>query len=614
MKKTRKWPSLIVAAFTVLSFGACTDWGQMDPPAGNQIYPKLEQVTHLSFDDEELDPTAIMTFAYPDGEVPVLAQDEALGQVLHMPGGYARIFNPLQHAEDAVSLSFWVKQELPVTEEDGEQVTKEQDLTGALFSFENENATSRLFFTANGWLCYEGVDGAYSENNPADVQTGMMTPGEWHFVAVSIHNNGYFVYVDGMKKIDKTETNFDCSKMVQFMAKVPYIYIGYGSDTQTGTMWIDDVKVFRNKLTKTQWERPNIGGGEDTHFDYILPDETPIFTVGAEDNSTGWWTAFSNYYRIPANTTMRFRFENHTSGGGNWNNWNLALSTDAERNGDGYAEYFVIRSDLYGWGDAYNGENFSNTGYGDWDQFRADMEGAIVDVTIRREGAEVYVTAVQTSPNGTVYQENFHATCGDGSQVVRAFFICDGSHQIFDKDGCGVIKSVPVTIQTIGAEDNSTGWWTAFSDYFSIPAENTLHLNFENHTSGGGNWNNWNLALATDAERGGDGYAEYFVIRSDLYGWGDAYNGENFSNTGYGDWDQFRADMEGANVEMTIQRKGSEVYVTAVQTASNGTVYQENFHATCGDGSQVVRAFLICDGSHQIMKPDGCYLFEAIYK
>ena len=106
MKKTRKWPSLIVAAFTVLSFGACTDWGQMDPPAGNQIYPKLEQVTHLSFDDEELDPTAIMTFAYPDGEVPVLAQDEALGQVLHMPGGYARIFNPLQHAEDAVCLLY----------------------------------------------------------------------------------------------------------------------------------------------------------------------------------------------------------------------------------------------------------------------------------------------------------------------------------------------------------------------------------------------------------------------------------------------------------------------------------------------------------------------------
>ena len=38
--KTRKWPSLLLAVFTVLSFGACDDWGQMDPAAGNQIYPK----------------------------------------------------------------------------------------------------------------------------------------------------------------------------------------------------------------------------------------------------------------------------------------------------------------------------------------------------------------------------------------------------------------------------------------------------------------------------------------------------------------------------------------------------------------------------------------------
>ena len=140
-----------------------------------------------------------------------------------------------------------------------------------------------------------------------------------------------------------------------------------------------------------------------------------------------------------------------------------------------------------------------------------------------------------------------------------------------------------------------------------------LHLEFVNHTSGGGNWNNWNLCVSTAAERGGDGYEEYFVIRSDLYGWGNAYNGDNFSNEGYGDWDQFRADMEGAYVTMDIVRSGAEVNVDAIATAKNGTVYREMFHATCGDGNQDINAFLIVDGSYLEMKADKCKLSLKLF-
>ena len=56
--KTRKWPSLLLAVFTVLSFGACDDWGQMDPAAGNQIYPKLELKGEYKF-EEELSPEEV---------------------------------------------------------------------------------------------------------------------------------------------------------------------------------------------------------------------------------------------------------------------------------------------------------------------------------------------------------------------------------------------------------------------------------------------------------------------------------------------------------------------------------------------------------------------------
>ena len=49
----------------------------------------------------------------------------------------------------------------------------------------------------------------------------------------------------------------------------------------------------------------------------------------------------------------------------------------------------------------------------------------------------------------------------------------------------------------------------------------TFHTKFINHTSGLNNWNNWNLAVTTDANRGGTGYAEYFVIRARCLGWGN---------------------------------------------------------------------------------------------
>lgn len=262
--KTRKWPVICLAILT-LFMGSCQDWGQMDPAPGYQVLPKLEQVANLTFDEEELNPGVIQTFAYPGGDIPTLFTDETLGQVLHLPSGYGRIFNPLNKVkvQESVSLTFWMKQAVPTAEEGEETPEYEQDLTGALFSFENENATQRMFFTANGWLHYEGADGSYNDNNPAEAKTGILTPGEWHYVAISVKNDGYFVYVDGLKKIEKPATNFDFSKIVQFMASVPYLYIGYGSDTETAEWYVEDFNVYRNTITNKEIAIPNKKPGGD---------------------------------------------------------------------------------------------------------------------------------------------------------------------------------------------------------------------------------------------------------------------------------------------------------------------------------------------------------------
>lgn len=259
--KTKKWMSLLAATAATLTVSSCHEWGQMDPPADDSVYPTLENVVAYTF-DEEPDPTVFNLKTYENGETPVVADDEIKGKVLSFNNGYVEMTNPLSKVtvQNAVSMTFWMKQELiPVP--DSEEV-QPQDLTGALFAFENENATGKMFFTANGWIHYEGADGNWDENNPAVYPTGYMAaPGEWHYVALIVRNSGYAIYVDGQKKTDKTVTDFDCSKLVKFMNNVNTLYIGYGSETTTAPWKLDDLKIYRNSITDKEIARPNIGSG-----------------------------------------------------------------------------------------------------------------------------------------------------------------------------------------------------------------------------------------------------------------------------------------------------------------------------------------------------------------
>ncbi len=617
-----KCMSAMALAILLTTAASCDDWGRKDPPAGNQVKPTLENVAVFDFETEEglLDPAVFKAVANPGGAAPEIVEDEIKGNVLHLDNGYLSISNPFNKVtlQEAASFTFWMKQPvLTETDDEGNETALPQNLAGPLFSFENETRNARLSINPNGGFTYEAPDGEWKENDPAEFTTGYITPGEWHYVAVIINNDGYDWWVDGDRKVSKTLAGFDCSKLVKFINNVPVMTIG--SPDNNGLWLADDIKVYRNTITAKETARPNIGNGgsgpggfDFSKFEYVIG--TPIFNVGQPDCSSPWWTDFSNYYRIPAETSMNFRFINHTAGTGNWTNWNLCVATDADRGADGYAEYFVIRSDLFGWGESYNGDNWSSTGYGDWDKFRVDMEGAVVNVNVVRTGSRIDVKAVANCPDGTVYEENFFAECGDGSNVVRAFFIVDSSYLEFDKDNCYPYWPVEINTPNIGQPDCSSPWWTDFSDYYTIPSGMSLRLNFINHTAGTGNWTNWNLCVATDADRGADGYAEYFVIRSDLFGWGEAYNGDNWSNTGYGDWDKFRVDMEGANVTLLITRNGAEVKVDATAECADGTVYVEHFTAQCGDGSQILRAFLIVDSSYLNMNAAGSCLFTPTYK
>ncbi len=168
-------------------------------------------------------------------------------------------------------------------------------------------------------------------------------------------------------------------------------------------------------------------------------------------------------------------------------------------------------------------------------------------------------------------------------------------------------EEIDITVSKVGADDNSSAWWTEFSQYFTIPSGKLLTIEFTNHGTGLENWHNWNLAITNPIERGGEGYAEYFVIRSDKYGWGNgdfdlALINLEIDGSAEIDWDVFKQKMNGAAVKMEIDHSRSDyVFVTATSTATDGSVLVETYNQKVSS-TEDINAFLVVDNSHLDMK------------
>ena len=127
----------------------------------------------------------------------------------------------------------------------------------------------------------------------------------------------------------------------------------------------------------------------------------------------------------------------------------------------------------------------------------------------------------------------------------------------------GVLCSLSATAQntkTVGAEDNTTGPWTVFSDGYDIKTDETLHLEFTNYTDGVENWHNFVIDLRNS------GGATLAILRADNFGWGTYYYG-GLNDCNYG-WDNFKTFMNGAKVSLDIIRKSKVVEVKAEITTT----------------------------------------------
>lgn len=303
------------------------------------------------------------------------------------------------------------------------------------------------------------------------------------------------------------------------------------------------------------------------------------YTLGESGCTTGWWGAHSTNIQVAPGETVVSTFTNYTSGANNWNNWVMVLCKEDN------SEYAVVRADNYGWGDGYGSCLATCDNGGDWGAWLAAMNGAKVTTFVTNYGdGTADINAVIIGNDGNTYTQSYTGISVNDPEDVWFRFIVDGSCLVFD--------------DVLGAEDCTSGWWSAHSQNINVPAGMSMTQTFINHTSGNNNWNNWVLVLCREDN------SEYAVVRADNYGWGDGYGSCVASCNGGDNWAGWLAAMEGAKVTVTVTNNGDGTAdVKAIMIGNDGEEYWQKYEGiSISDPDDVWFRFTV-DGS--------CLVFDA---
>lgn len=327
------------------------------------------------------------------------------------------------------------------------------------------------------------------------------------------------------------------------------------------------------KTFKGEGATPVIGTAEFEVVDKMYE------SVGATDNSTGFWGAHSENVKVNPGETVCSTFYNYTSGASNWNNFCVVLCSE-----DQTTEYAVVRADNYGWGSGYDACSHEGT-QGDWATWLAAMDGAKVNLAVTNNGdGTADIVAVMYGNNGEIYTQEYKGINTVDPENCYFNLTVDNSHIEY--------------AEVIGAEDNSTAFWGAHSDDIQVPAGKTMTRRFRNYTNGQNNWNNFCVVLTREDD------SEYAVVRADNYGWGASYEGNASLVTEgtQGDWATWLAAMDDALVTVSVTNNGGSADVRIVMVGNDGVTYTQNYlNITPIDGDDL-DFHMTVDGCHLVLK------------
>lgn len=234
--------------------------------------------------------------------------------------------------------------------------------------------------------------------------------------------------------------------------------------------------------------------------------------------------------------------------------------------------------------------------------YTSDATKGMTDRSLVVNGAEMEVTATYVDGSQGVVEPSVltysPATVPAKAGTYDLTISTENGKSISTKIQVVESKAVAITPNPVnlGAEDNSTGWWSAFTDDVKVAAGETYKVNFTNY-AGGSNWNNYVIIL-----RKAD-MAEYAVVRADNYGWGVGYeNNPNLQlSGGQADWGAWLSAMNGANCTAYITNCGNGTAdVQIVMNGADGNVYYQYYLGVQTiDPNDLQFAFTV-DGSHLV--------------
>lgn len=168
-------------------------------------------------------------------------------------------------------------------------------------------------------------------------------------------------------------------------------------------------------------------------------DEEDAYTFGNTDYSSGWWTAFSEYYVVPDGRIWTAEFELHIdpNATNTYKNFALIITNDVDRDGEGYEEYGAIRFDYQPSGNSERGNYIDRSYVQSTLTFETDTDegieklGGKVTLTVDRTIDDFFIVTMTNGVVTKTYEqpyelENLNAEASNTN--IRCFLVVEGSY------------------------------------------------------------------------------------------------------------------------------------------------------------------------------------------
>lgn len=275
-------------------------------------------------------------------------------------------------------------------------------------------------------------------------------------------------------------------------------------------------------------------------------------TIGSADWSLAW-NSYDQFETLSASGDFaaEFVFKQSSRGANGWDNWALIL-------GNG-AEMWHLR------GDAHSLSTLTGTTVKhktDWNgaiDFKKAYAGKTVRLVVHKTGSAIEVLAYA---DGTLVATATATNCPAGNYTVQL-----GGEAVSLQLSKAVASKV-VERERVGTVTDfgtyTTGFNTAFSSARTVTGDFRIRYRFVNHRSprSKDNWDNYMVRSTYGGKA--------TLLRADAYALD--VTGQ-MSYTYDWTWDKFLELMSGAEVDLTIARKGNAVQYEAKVTARTGEVY-----------------------------------------